>query len=69
MKNECRIKKLSCARENTDAFCKSYVDSGLNNSSIVRNNAHVDFHDKNLDNVRFVEQNGLPVVRKHLTAE
>ena len=46
---------------------KSYVDSRLIDPSIIRNNAHVDFSDKNLDNVRFVRVNSLPAVRKHLT--
>ena len=33
---------------------KSYVDSGLNDPSIIRNNTHFDFNDKNLENVRFL---------------
>ena len=46
---------------------KSYVDSRLNDPSIIRNNAHVDFNDKNLDNVRIVKVNSMPAVREHLT--
>ena len=46
---------------------KSYVDRGLNDPSTNRNNAHVDFNDKNLDNVRFVKVNSMPAVREHLT--
>ena len=45
---------LHCLQENSDAVCKSYVDSGLNDPSIIQNTAHVDFNDKNLDNVRFL---------------
>ena len=29
--------------------------------------AHVDFNDKNLDNVRFIKMNSLPAVSLHLT--
>ena len=41
---------------------KNYVDSGLNDPSITRNDFHVDFNEKNLDNVRFVEVNSMPAV-------
>ena len=44
-----------------------YVDDMLNNPSLIRNSAQVDFNDKNLDNVRFVKVNKLPAVREHLT--
>ena len=50
-----------------DAVCIFYGDNGLNDPSIKRNTAHVDFNDKNLDNVRFVKVNKLPAVREHLT--
>ena len=46
---------------------KIYVDNIINDPSKTRNNAHVDFKDKNLDNVRFVKVNSMPDVRKHLT--
>ena len=42
-----KIKKLPCPQKNSDAAYKSYVDSGLNDPSIIRNTAHVDFDDKN----------------------
>ena len=48
---------------------KSYVDSRINDPSIIRNNTHVDFNDKNLDNVRLVKVNSLPAVREHLTLQ
>ena len=67
MKNQFRIKNLPFPVENADAVCKSYVDSGLNHTSIIRNTAHVDFNDENLDNVRFVKVNSLPAVSQHLT--
>ena len=48
---------------------ESYVDNKFNDPSIIRNTTHVDFRDKNLDNVRFVKVNSLPAVGEHLTAE
>ena len=39
----------------------------MNGPSILKNNAHVDFNDKNIDNVHFVKVNSLPAVREHLT--
>ena len=39
----------------------------MNDPSIIRNTAHVDFNDENLDNVRFVKVNKLPAVREHFT--
>ena len=39
----------------------------IDDHSIIRNTAHVDFNDKNLHNVRFVEINSMPTVREHLT--
>ena len=60
------MKKIACPIENTDAACKFYVDSGLNDPSITRRNAHVDLNDKNFYTVRFVRINSLPAVREHL---
>ena len=46
---------------------KNFVNKKLNDPSITNNTAHVDFNDKNLDNVRFVKVNSKPAVREHLT--
>ena len=67
MKNQYKIKNSPCPVENTDAVCKAYVDSGLNDPSIIRNSAHFDFNARNLDNVGFVKVISLPAVREHLT--
>ena len=48
---------------------KSYVDNKFNNPSIIKNTAHVDFSDKNLDDVRFVKVNSKPAVGEHFTAK
>ena len=69
MKKPFKIKNLPCPFENKEVVSKSYVDSGLNDPSIIRDTAHFDFNDKNLDNVRFGKINSLPAVRKQLTAK
>ena len=48
---------------------KSFVNSRLNDPSIIKNNTHVDFQDKNPDNVRFVKVNSMPAVGEQLTAK
>ena len=48
---------------------KFYVDNKYKNPSITKNTAHVNFLDKNLDNVSFVKLNSMPAVREHLTAK
>ena len=35
---------------------------------VKKNTAHVDFNEKNLDNVRFDKVNSMPAVEEHLTA-
>ena len=55
LKNHYKIRILSSPQEYSDAVCKPYSDSGLNVLSILRNTRHVDFNDKSLDNVRFVQ--------------
>ena len=42
MKNQFKVRNLPCAIEISDAVCKSFVASGLNDPSIIRNTAHVD---------------------------
>ena len=48
---------------------KIYVDKKFNDPSIIKNTAHVDFNDKNVDNVRFLKVNSMPAVGEHLTAK
>ena len=48
---------------------KNSVDYKLDDPSIIKNTAHVDFRDKNLDNVRFIKVNSMPPVGEHLTAK
>ena len=69
MRNKFRFKKLPSPQENSEAVCKSYVDSGLNDPSIIRNTTHVDFKDKKLDKFRFIKVNSMPAIGEHLTAK
>ena len=66
LKNQYKIENLPCPVEISDAACKSYVDSGLMDPNILANTAHVNFNDKNLDNVRFRKLNSVPAVREDL---
>ena len=65
-KNQFKIKKLPCPVEISHVVRKVYVGSGLKDPSIIRSSAHVDFNDKNPDNVRFVTVISLPAIREHL---
>ena len=67
LKNQFGIKKLPHPISISEAASKLFVDNEFNDPSIIRNLAHVDFNDKNLDNVRFAKVNSLPAVREHLT--
>ena len=69
LKNQYRIKNLPDPISIGEPASKQYVDIKFNDSSIIKNTAHVDFNDKNLDNVRFVKVNSMPAVGEHLTAK
>ena len=51
------------------AASRKYVDNKYNDPSISKNNTHVDFNDKNYDDVRFVRVKSMPAVGEHLTAK
>ena len=69
MKKQVKTKNLPCPRENSDAVCESCIHSGLNDSSIIRNTAQVDFNEKKLDKVRFGKVNSMPAVGENFTAK
>ena len=69
LKNQYRIKNLPDPLSIREAASKNYVDNLFNDPSIIKNTTHVDFNDKNLDNVRFVKVNSMPAVGEHLTAK
>ena len=69
LKNQYRIKILPNPISIGEPVSKQYVDNKFNDPSIIKNTTHVDFNDKNLDNVRFVKVNSMPAVGEHLTAK
>ena len=69
LKNQYRIKNVLDPISIREVCSKNYVDNLFNDPSIIKNTAHVDFNDKNLDNVRFVKVNSMPAVGEHLTAK
>ena len=46
---------------------KNYVDNKFNDPNIIKNTDHVDFNDKNIDNVGWVKVNKWPKDAEHLT--
>ena len=67
LENQFRIKNILDRISIGEAASKIYVDNKFNDPSIIKNTAHVDFNDKNLDNVRFVKINSTPAVQEHFT--
>ena len=57
---------VTSPRTTLDIPTKIYVVNKFNDPSIIRNTAHVDFNDKNLDNVMFVKANSMLAVRERL---
>ena len=69
LKNQYRIKNLPDPISIREAASKNYVDNLFNDSSIVKNNAHIDLNDRNITNCRFLSVNQLPQIDSHLTAK
>ena len=69
LKNRYRIKNLPDPISIQETASKNYVDNKFNDPSIIRNNTHVDFNDKNLDNLRFIKVNSFPGIPEHLAAK
>ena len=47
-KTQFKINNLPSPKEKSAAVCNFFVDSDLNDPSLIRNTSHVDFNDKNL---------------------
>ena len=67
LKNQYRIKNLPDPISIRETCNKNYVDNKFNDPSIIKNNAHVDFDDKNLHNVRSFRVNSFPTLEEQLT--
>ena len=46
---------------------ENYVDDKFNDPSIIKNTDHVDFNDKDPNNVRCFKVNSIPTLEEHLT--
>ena len=69
LKNQYRNKNLPDPISIREAASKNYVDNLINDTSIVKNNAHIDLNDRNITNARFIQVNQLPQIDSHLTAK
>ena len=69
LKNQFRIKNLPDPISIREAASKNYVDNLFNDTSILKNNAHIDLNDRNITNARFIQVNQLPQIDSHLTAK
>ena len=67
LKNRYRIKNLPDPISIREAASKIIVDNLFNNSSIVKNNAHIDLGDRNITNARFIQVNQMYQIDSHLT--
>ena len=61
------FKKNTCSSGFAGWCYKSHTDKKVNDPSKTRNNVHVDFNDRTLDNVRFVKVNSLFAMREQFT--
>ena len=50
-----------------EAASKNYVDKKFNDPSMIKNSTHVGFNDKNLDEVRFIRVNSMPILEEQLS--
>ena len=69
MKNQFKIKNPPCLQEKSDAVCKSYVGNTSNDSSIIKNAAHIDQNYKYFTYARFIQVHQLPQNDSHSTAK
>ena len=69
MKNQYRITNLRDPLSIREACSKNYVDNFFNDTSVLKNNAHIDLNDRNIANARFIQVNQLLQIDSHLTAK
>ena len=69
LKNQYSVINLSDPISIGEAASKKYVDNLFNDSSIVKNDTHIDLNDRNITNARFIQVNQLPQIDSHLPAK
>ena len=60
------ISSLTSPKTIIEMPTKNYVENKFNDPSIIKNTDHVDFNDKNLDNVGWVKVRNRPEIEEHL---
>ena len=66
LKNQNRNKNIPDPNSIREAASNNHVDNNFNDPSIIKNTTHVDFTDKNLDNVHSIKVNSFPTLEEHL---
>ena len=66
LKNQFRNKNLLDPVSEREPATKNYIDNKFNDPSI-KNSDHVDFNDKDIDNVGWIKVNKIPAFAEHLT--
>ena len=69
LKSQYRIKNLPDPISIREPPPNYYVDNLFNDSSIIKNSAHIDLNDRNITNARFIQVNQLPQIDSNLTAK
>ena len=69
LKSQYRNKNLPDPISIKEAASKNYIDNKFNDPSIIKNTTHVDFNDRNLDNVHSIKVNSVPTLEEQLTSK
>ena len=67
LKNQYIIKNLADPISIREPASNTYADNLFNDSSIAKNNAHVDLNARNITNARSIQVNQWPQIDSHLT--
>ena len=67
LENKYRIKNLPDPISIREDCIKHYADDLFNQPSILKDTAHADFNDKNLNIVRFIKVYSIPTLEEYLT--
>ena len=69
LKNQFRIKHLPDPVSEREPVSKNFVDNKFNDPSIIKNSAHTDLNDRNVNNARLIQVNQLLQIDSYLTAK
>ena len=67
MKNQYKIKNLKDPIRIREAASKKFVDTLFNDPNMIKHTSHVEFNDKNLNEIRFIKIKSLPAINQHRT--